>query len=76
MGEWCLTPACRRRGLLSHFEGKVQAGKTQCNRTCDYCKTPREVEEAIKARKGACRLNHGSLSLAAQLRAAKCGSNA
>lgn len=50
MAEWCLTPACRRLGLLAHFEGKAEAAKSACKGGCDFCRDPEGVRRAIKAR--------------------------
>jgi len=46
MKDYCIKLCCRRRFLLSHFGEKADPKKV-CKMTCDYCKNPRRVENAM-----------------------------
>lgn len=45
-----MTAACRRTGLLRHFDGG-EASKVSCSGTCDFCRDPKAVKDFIQARK-------------------------
>jgi len=46
MKDYCTQLCCRRRFLLSHFGEKADPQKV-CKMTCDYCESPRHVENAL-----------------------------
>lgn len=48
MIDYCTKPGCRRKHVLEHFAEKFDP-KTQCSKTCDYCKNPHKVEADRKA---------------------------
>ena len=48
MVNYCITPCCRRQYLLEHFGEKVDA-KQVCNRTCDFCQNPKQIDKRIDA---------------------------
>ncbi|KAL3784125.1 hypothetical protein HJC23_005783 [Cyclotella cryptica] len=48
MIDYCTKPGCRRKHVLEHFGEKFDP-KSQCNKTCDYCKDPNKVKADTKA---------------------------
>lgn len=45
MQDYCTQLKCRRNTLIKHFGGKPVA----CNKTCDYCRNPKKVEQSMHA---------------------------
>jgi len=47
MKHYCTALGCRRKFLLSHFGEKIDPRKV-CKLTCDFCKNPKCVENAME----------------------------
>lgn len=47
MVNYCTGASCRRKYLLKHFGEDIDA--SMCNKTCDYCRSPSRVKDAIEA---------------------------
>ena len=45
MQDYCTQLKCRRNTLIKHFGGKP----VECNKTCDYCRNPKKVEQSMHA---------------------------
>lgn len=48
MTEYCTSKCCRRKYLLQHFAEKIDP-KLVCKKTCDYCKDPSVMENALNS---------------------------
>lgn len=48
MVDYAMTPHCRRRYLLNHFGEKGEANQPSGCDTCDYCRHPTKVSQAIE----------------------------
>ena len=47
MTKYCTTSGCRRKYLLKHFGEEIN-DTNSCNKTCDYCSSPKAVEASLQ----------------------------
>ena len=47
MINYCEKGFCRRQNILEYFGEKIDA-RTVCNKTCDYCSNPSQIEKQIQ----------------------------